>query len=361
MSTSILNLDLKDFKLPAWLKLGKPLGMRSGLRVKYPPVAVDIGTNDFVYARLTREKERKRWSLGGFEIVPIPSELVETEVFRFKIRDPGRFRSLVAAAVHKNGVKTEQISLVVPDHLARVALLAFEELPRSRKEVIELLKWKMKKAVPFKVDEAVVDYQVIPSREKGFTILAILMPIGIVREHESVFRDQGIRPGLIDLSTFSLVHLYRSVIDGEVPAGGDFMLLNGTATFLTAMVFRAGTPIFYRCKTFGLSGVADAEAKYRLFHREIQASLLYYQERLDGKKLARVYMALVGLDPGRVSDLFSDAPTAMRPELIDVRRVVDVDGEIDALEARRKEEVLQRLAPAVGAALGREPTGGAVS
>lgn len=357
MSDSVLNFDLKNLKFPSWLKPGKPKRSGSALRVKYPAVAIDIGASDFVVARLAKEKEKKRWSLSEFEVVTMPPDLVDTDVFHFKIRDSKRFQSLVASAINKNGMKTERISLILPDRLARVSLLSFEELPRTRKEILGLVKWKMKKAVPFKVDDAAVDYEVIPSADEGVVVLAILMPQEIVVEHESIFTAQGILPGLIDLSTFSLVHLYRSIIEEEVPADGDFMVLNATGTFLTAMIFRKGIPIFYRCKTFSFGGAHDAETTYRLIHREIQASLLYYQERLEGKQLARVYMALIEHDPARVARLFAEAPVALPPELIDVRRVVDVDGRIDAVEPHRRQVILQRLAPVVGAALGRSGRG----
>ena len=135
------------------------------------------------------------------------------------------------------------------------------------------------------------------------------------------------------------------------------MLLNVTDRFLTAMIFRAGAPIFYRCKTFGFDRVLDEQATRRLFHREIQASILYYQERLDGKELARVYMRLVGHDAEAVASLFGDAPVASKPELIDVRRVMEVNGNIDSYAPGVAEQTLQRLAPVVGAALGREGSG----
>jgi hypothetical protein len=357
LSNSLLRLDLKTIRLPAWLSLGGGRAGGAGLRIAYPPVAVDMGTRHVAMARLARDKERKTWSLASFDTVEIPPDLLDTDVFQYRVTDRGRLQALVSDSLGKDGVRPEKISLVLPDHFARVALLPFEELPRTRRELVTMIQWKMKKAVPFRVDEASIDYEVLPGAGGGHTVLAALMPMAIVEEHETIFSRQGIRPGLIDLSTFSVAHLYRSVIDREVPAAGDFMLVNATGAFLTAMIFRAGTPIFYRCKTFGFGGERDPRSDHRLFHREIQASILYYQERLAGHSLDRVYMRLVGHDPERVADLFADAPVAGRPEPIDVRRVVSVDGRVEGLGAARSHEMLQRLAPAIGAALGRESQG----
>jgi type IV pilus assembly protein PilM len=340
--------------MPRWLSVGAPADSNGGgLRAKYPPVAMDMDTTHLVLARLAKDKLR-RWTLTSYDVSELPPDLLDSEVFRVRIKSVERFKALVAGSMQKEGVKTEKVSLVLPDHLARVSLLPFEELPRSRRDVVEMVRWKMKKAVPFKVEEATVDYQVMPGPEKGYTVLAVLMPQSILQEQEAVFAQQGIHPGLVDISSFSLAHLYRSVIDKEVPAGADFMLLNVTGAFFTVMVFREGRLIFYRCKTFAFGGNDDPESGYRLVHRELQASLLYYQEKLMGRELARVYMRLVGMDADRVAGQFGGAPIAARPELIDVQRVVNVTGRIASMGPDRAADLLQRLAPAVGAALGRE-------
>jgi hypothetical protein len=119
------------------------------------------------------------------------------------------------------------------------------------------------------------------------------------------------------------------------------------------MVFRAGLPIFYRCKTFGFGEGNDPASHPRVLHREIQASLLYYQERLAGRELARVYLALAGHDPERVAAMFQGAPVGEPPELVDPRRVIAIDGDGSGGVG----DHLQRLAPAIGAALGRGSTG----
>ena len=310
MSSSILNVDLKNLKLPSWLTLGTPASGSAGLKAHYPPVALDMGINQVALTRLAKDKEAKKWSLTSYDLVEIPEDLLDSDFFRMRVRSADRFRELVAGAMRREGVETDRISMVIPDHLARVALLSFDELPRTRREVIEMVRWKMKKAVPFKVEESTVDYQVLPRAEGGYTLLSVLIPTSILEEHESLLAGQNIRVGLIDLSTFSLVHLYRSVVDAEVPADGEFMLLNATGTFFTVMIFRAGVPIFYRCKTFAFGGVDDPESNHRLIHREVQASLLYYQERLGGTTLSRVYMRLTGHDPKRVASVLAWAVTA---------------------------------------------------
>ena len=358
MSSSLLNIDFKSLKLPRWLLPGAPAETPvTSLAVKYPPAAMDMGTSDLALARVVRDKQKK-WSLGACDIAEVPSGVLDNEPFLTRIRSAERYTSLVSGSIQKEGVKTRAISIVLPDHLARVSLLTFEELPRTRREVLDLVKWKMKKAVPFKVEDASVDYQVFHSAgfgdesPQGYSLLAVLMPQAVVAEHEAIFTRLGIHAGLVDLSTFSLLHLYRTVIAKDVPSG-DYMLLNATPAFFTVMIHRDGQPLFYRCKSFSLTGEGGADAAARMLRREIQASVLYYQERLHGKSLTRVYMRLVGHDQDQAQLSFDRAPLAAPPEMIDVSRVLALSGRIAALDPQRRAEVLQRLAPAVGAAWGR--------
>ena len=358
MSNSLLNIDFAKLKLPRWLQPGTPADSPVSSRlVNYPLVAVDMGTTDLALARVVKDKDKK-WSLGSCDIVDVPEGLLDNEPFVTRIRSAEKYGALVAASIQKEGLKTRSISVVLPDHLARVSILAFEELPRTRRELLDLVKWKMKKAVPFKVEDASVDYQVMPvaggdaETPKGYNVLAVLMPQAVVEEHEAIFTRLGIHAGLVDLSSFSLLHLYRTVIAKDVPEG-DYMLLNATPAFFTVMIHRDGLPLFYRCKSFSHTENGGSDAAVRLLKREIQASVLYYQERLHGKMLARVYMRLVGHDPREVEPAFDRAPLGAGPEMIDVGRVVALSGRIAALDPGRREEALQRLAAAVGASWGR--------
>jgi len=359
LSNNLLNLNLdlksvKNIKLPGWLRFRTPAASPvSGGRVNWPHVAFEVGGPEIVLARLTKDADRK-WGLTSFDVAPMPEGVTEGDAFRLTLKAPDRLKSIVAAMLQKEGVKTRTVSLVIPDHLARVSIIPLESLPRSRRDLAEMLRWKMKKSVPFKVEDAALDYEVMPLNggNGGFQVLVALIPRHIVAEHEEVFISQGIRPGLVELSSFALVNLYRNVIDHEVPAGGDFMVVNITGSFFTVMIFRAGRILFYRCKAFTADDDGSMEGRRRLLRREVQASLVYYQERLAGTDLARLYVRTTGLAaPEALSALSVDSmPVAAEP--LDVRRALPMSGRIDAT-GDRADELLQKLAPAVGAAVGR--------
>ena len=130
MSNSLLNLDIKSIrslKMPGWLRFGAPAASSaSGARVTWPPVAFELGGGEITLARLAKDTDRK-WSLTSFDVAAMPEGVMEGEAFHQTLKAPDRLKSIVAAMMQKEGVKTSAVSLVIPDHLARVSLVA---LPR---------------------------------------------------------------------------------------------------------------------------------------------------------------------------------------------------------------------------------------
>ena len=61
--------------------------------------------------------------------------------------------------------KNEDAALLLPDPVIRVFVQHFDQFPRSAKEAIPMLRWKLKKSVPFEVDETLISYMRQAPRE----------------------------------------------------------------------------------------------------------------------------------------------------------------------------------------------------
>src|SRR5574342_139300 len=62
------------------------------------------------------------------------------------------------------------VAPVLPNQVVRVFILHFETFPRRADEAEPLLRWRLKKSVPFDVEEAVVSYMTQESREAGVDV-----------------------------------------------------------------------------------------------------------------------------------------------------------------------------------------------
>lgn len=338
-------------ELPAWLRGGAAVRKPSlaWLAPRYPPVALELDTKVLSMVRVGRRKQER--FLASFDLEEVPPDLIEIDFQKARLTSQERYRAIVSRLLAKEPVKVKSLSIVIPDNYARVSIIPFEEMPRNRQDTMDLIRYKTKKSVPFKVEEAALDYQILKGGSAGPNVLAVLTPKSVVEEFETVFSSFGLHVGLVDLSTFSLVNAYQPVLAREMGPGKEYLVANVSGTYFTVAIFRGDDLLFFRCKAFAMGTGDDSdEGSLRLLKRELQTSLLYYRDKLEGQGIARAYLRVVDLDRAAVSDLFSAEQEVQSVAMIDVGRVITVNGRVSGEHGER---TLQRLAPAIGAAAGR--------
>src|SRR5712672_1329677 len=81
---------------------------------------------------------------------------------------------LASAAIEKvaplNGArkgKRRPAALILPDYAARVTVLDFDSLPSDEEEQLPLVRFRVKKTIPFDIDSAALSYYVQPQQAKG--------------------------------------------------------------------------------------------------------------------------------------------------------------------------------------------------
>jgi type IV pilus assembly protein PilM len=111
-----------------------------------------------------------------------------------------------------NGHRKRRAALILPDYCARVTVLDFDAFPASHEEQLALVRFRVKKSVPFDVDSAVVSYSV-QARGTGkgakVEVLAALMGSEIVMRYEAPFRSAGFHPGMVTTSSLAALNLFQ--------------------------------------------------------------------------------------------------------------------------------------------------------
>jgi type IV pilus assembly protein PilM len=95
------------------------------------------------------------------------------------------------------------VTLIVPDAAVRVLLLDFDQLPSKAAEALPVVRFRLKKLLPFDADEAVVSYQVMSTAKQMVSVLAVAMPRVVLDEYESVVTAAGYQPGAVLPSTLA--------------------------------------------------------------------------------------------------------------------------------------------------------------
>jgi type IV pilus assembly protein PilM len=100
-----------------------------------------------------------------------------------------------------------EVTLVVPDATVRVLLLDFDTLPAKAADALPLVRFRLKKLLPFDADDAAVSYQVMSGTRgvaKGaLRVVAVAIPREVLEEYEAVVREAGFEPGAVLPSTLA--------------------------------------------------------------------------------------------------------------------------------------------------------------
>jgi type IV pilus assembly protein PilM len=102
----------------------------------------------------------------------------------------------VRDALGSLGGRSRDVIAILPDAAVRVVLLDFDALPTNRQEAEGVVRFRLKKSLPFDVDKAKVSYhtQVASS---GVRVIAAVALSSVVEEYETAFRDAGYSPGVV--------------------------------------------------------------------------------------------------------------------------------------------------------------------
>jgi type IV pilus assembly protein PilM len=128
------------------------------------------------------------------------------------VQDGKALRSAISGALGAVGGNSKDVIVIVPDAAIRVLLLDFESLPAKPQETDPVIRFRLKKSLPFDVDQASVSYEV---RHNNGTVQAVaaVSPRSVIEEYEAAFRDAGYSPGVVLPSTVAAL----GTIDAEKP------------------------------------------------------------------------------------------------------------------------------------------------
>jgi type IV pilus assembly protein PilM len=112
------------------------------------------------------------------------------------IRDRTTVFQTVRDALDSVAGRYREVIAVLPDAAVRVVLLDFEALPSNRLEAEAVVRFRLKKSLPFDVDKAKVSYHAHAS-SGGMRAVAAVALNTIIEEYESVIREAGYAPGVV--------------------------------------------------------------------------------------------------------------------------------------------------------------------
>ncbi len=234
-----------------------------------PLVAVEVRPRSLGVVRVVREREGL--ALAAAASLDLAEGALKLSISEDNIANPAAFRATLRSACERAGVLAgARVTLVLPDPVARVTLLPASEVPaRSAAEAQELVRFRLRKALPFEVRDARVAL-----RREADTVLAVTSSRAALDPYEAACRECGLDPGRIELCGLVLMD---AVLASRPP--DDRLIVNWDHDYASLLLARGGAPALVRT----LLGPAAESAE--ALRREIEGTLVYYHERLGGQGL----------------------------------------------------------------------------
>lgn len=173
------------------------------------------------------------------------------------------------------------VSVSLPDTVGRVMLLVLEERFKNRAEGLELLRWKLKKKLPFDVADAHLDYQQVAIRENGDIVVLVVVAFRpVISQYEELFNAAGLVPTRIDLNCFNLCRVFERRLE----TNKEYAFLSYFDSQLGVMFFSGGKPEFIRSRE-----LAGDDRALDSLHAEIRRSFLSYKLKFPDRELRDVF------------------------------------------------------------------------
>ncbi|MGH9788216.1 MAG: hypothetical protein ACRD4U_05885 [Candidatus Acidiferrales bacterium] len=153
---------------------------------------------DYVSALRCGERGIEAWSVES-----LPDGAVQPGSLSENVPNVNTVADVLGRVVRSVGNGRRHCALLVPDLVARVALLEFESLPDKLVEADALVRWRLGRDLPFDLKQAAVSFERQPGRGAAHEVVAVVAVRSLLRSYEECVERLGLQPGWVTLSTLA--------------------------------------------------------------------------------------------------------------------------------------------------------------
>src|SRR5260370_4751185 len=166
--------------------------MSSNSNTPKPRLACEIASDRILAGRVA--------DTGGALEACAVREVAPGSVVADRVENNRRQREGVRAGVQATlgsvGGRSHDVIAIVPDAAVRVVLVEFDTLPSGAEEAAGVVRFRLKKSLPFDVDKAKVSYHAQKFAD-GVRVVAAVALASVMEDYETAFREVGFSPGVV--------------------------------------------------------------------------------------------------------------------------------------------------------------------
>ena len=231
------------------------------ISISRPRVACEISADRIIAVRAADG----RTTLEAAAAAALPEGLLTPGLQQANIPDRAKLVPAVRDALAAVAGRVRDICLIIPDATTRVMLLDFETFPEKQLDADAVVRFRLKKSLPFDVEQSSVSFErqgtSIPAR-----VVAAVTPRSVLEEYESLVNEAGYNPGSVLPSMLAALGL----ADASQPT----MVIkveHGTTTFA---IVDQDQILLYRALDNGGAAVTGESLV-----DDVNTSLVYFEDR----------------------------------------------------------------------------------
>jgi len=170
-------------------------------RIPKPRLACEITSQNVIAAR-------GKGDATGLEVHSVrrlDPDVVRPSLSVGNVGNASGLSQSIGSALAAVGGRKRDVAAILPDAAVRVLLMDFDLLPEKAAEAEPIIRFRLRKSVPFDADQAALSFQTY--RKQGVVkVLAAVTPREVLNEYESAFRSAGYEPGYVLPSTLAALN-----------------------------------------------------------------------------------------------------------------------------------------------------------
>lgn len=182
--------------------------MSPSSKIARPRLACEIAADRVLAGRVLEDASGLE-ACAARELAPgsVVPDLVEEN-----LRQPSAVRDGIQSALEGVARRSRDVVAIVPDAAVRVMLVEFDTLPADREEALGVVRFRLKKSLPFDVEKAKISYHAQKIGNEMKVVAAVALG-SVIEDYEAAFRDAGFNPGVVLPSTMAAL----GAADGKRP------------------------------------------------------------------------------------------------------------------------------------------------
>lgn len=255
------------------------------------------GFIDDNFALVDLRRRRRSFVIASSAATKLHVGVVTPSFDQPNVQSPEELIRVVQQTAEAAGLSNrKRWSIALPEGAARTLLVRLESKPAGRRELEEILNWKIERVIAHPARELRMSRQRLRAVGGRERYLLTVAREDVLTQYESIFEAVGWQVGLV-----APRHLGEAqwLLWDETP--GDKMLVSGNRSGFTVVVMRKGAPVMIRIYGCEVEGQMD----------ELHRSAAYYRDKVENaagapSELTGV-LVIGGVDPFEAQRVLADA------------------------------------------------------